>query len=58
MSKPEPMLGDAIPDLIAKTRYLLEWMPVCSVGSSGHMRRVAVEEALDTLEAAYALARL
>ena len=34
-------------DLIQKVRYLLEWMPVCSIGSSGHKRRVAVEEALD-----------
>lgn len=37
-------------DLIEKTKYLLEWMPICSEGSSGHMRRVAVEEAINKLE--------
>lgn len=56
--KREPHLGDAIPDLIAKTRTLLEWMPKCSKGSSGYIRRKQVEEAIEELEAAWVLARL
>ena len=55
---PEPRLGDAIPDLIKKTKDLLEWMPACSPGSSGWIRRAKVEEALEYLEVAWALARL
>ena len=40
----------AVADLIEKVRYLLEWMPICSIGSSGHLRRVAVEQAIAKLE--------
>jgi hypothetical protein len=54
----EPTLGDAIPEVIARVRKLLEWMPPCAKTSSGHLRRVAVEKALENLEAAWALARL
>jgi hypothetical protein len=58
MAENEPTLGDAIPRVIVKVKSLLEWMPKCSSGSSGALRRAAVEEALDELEAAWALARL
>lgn len=58
MRRNEPMLGDAIPDLIAKVKALLEWMPQCSPGSSGHQRRVAVEQAIQQLEGAWGVARL
>ena len=54
----EPTLGEAIPDLITKTKTLLEWMPKCSAGSSGAIRKAKVEEAIETLEVAWALARL
>ena len=54
----EPMLDDWIPETIKRVKYLLEWMPICSVGSSGYQRRVEVEEALLRLEQAYALACL
>ena len=40
----------AVADLIEKVRYLLEWMPICSIGSSGHLRRVDVEQAIAKLE--------
>jgi hypothetical protein len=33
-------------ELIRSVKSLLDWMPICSVGSSGHKRRVAVEQAL------------
>ena len=47
-----PVTADeqAVADLIEKVRYLLEWMPICSIGSSGHLRRVAVEQAIAKLE--------
>lgn len=54
----EPTLGDAIPDLITKVNALLEWMPQCSVGSSGYIRRKDVEQAIQNLEGAWGLARL
>ncbi len=37
-------------DLINKIRYLLEWMPICSEGSSEHSRRVAVETAIQAIQ--------
>jgi hypothetical protein len=33
-------------ELIQRVKYLLEWMPVCSAGSSGYTRRAKVEESL------------
>ena len=47
-----PVTADeqAVADLIEKVRYLLEWMPICSIGRSGHLRRVAVEQAIAKLE--------
>lgn len=35
--------------LVTAVKSLLEWMPICSVGSTGHSRRVAVEKALEAL---------
>lgn len=35
--------------LITAVRRLLEWVPVCSIGSSGHLLRVEVEKALEEL---------
>jgi hypothetical protein len=37
-------------DLFAKVKTLLEWLPVCSEGSSGHLRRIAVETAMAEFE--------
>jgi hypothetical protein len=54
----EPHLGNAIPEVVAKVKSLLEWMPICSEGSSGYIRRVEVEKAIENLEAAWGLARL
>ena len=56
--RPEPNLGTAIPNVIERARKLLEWMPKGSAGSSGEMRRAAMEEAIEYLEAAWVLARL
>jgi hypothetical protein len=54
----ELMIADWIPETITRVRYLLEWLPICSEGSSGDKRRKKVEEALEKLEQAWALARL
>ena len=54
----EPTLGNAIPEAQTAVRNLLEWMPICSIGSSGYQFRVAVEKAMQNLEAAWALATL
>jgi len=54
----EPTLGETIPNLIDKVQSLLEWMPQCSAGSSGALRRAAVEKAIEQLVVAWALARL
>jgi hypothetical protein len=40
---------DAAMTLLARTKELLEWMPVCSEGSSGHQNRIAVERAMKAL---------
>jgi len=32
--------------LIRAVKNLLDWLPICSVGSSGYSNRVALEEAL------------
>ena len=45
-------MSDPTKILIESVQYLLEWMPTCSIGSSGHQRRVAVEEAIKHLEQA------
>jgi hypothetical protein len=39
-------MTDDLRALIERVKYLLEWMPICSIGSSGHKRRLAVEESL------------
>jgi len=41
---------NAVLSMLAKTRQLLEWMPVCSEGSSGYQNRMAVEDAMNKLE--------
>ncbi|MGH3429718.1 MAG: hypothetical protein ACRDQZ_19475 [Mycobacteriales bacterium] len=41
--------GEQITNLIHRVRKLLEWMPHYSVGSSGYMRRLAVEGAIERL---------
>lgn len=51
-------LADAAANLIAKTRSLLEWMPQYSLSSSGHLRKLAVEMAIDRLEAHLKAAQL
>ena len=33
--------------LVRCVKYLIEWIPNCSVGSSGYLRRIAVEKELD-----------
>jgi len=40
-----------IEQFIKDVEDLLEWMPVCSVGSSGHTRRTKVEAGLAGLRA-------
>lgn len=45
-------LRSELRELTAAVRFLLEWMPVCSVGSSGHSRRVAVEKLLGEVKSA------
>jgi hypothetical protein len=40
-----------IEQFIKDVEDLLEWMPVCSVGSTGHTRRTKVEAGLDELKA-------
>jgi hypothetical protein len=54
----EPTLGDAIAEVLERSKTLLEWIPPCSKGSSGYIRRESFEKALENLEAAWALARL
>jgi hypothetical protein len=49
---------DSIDDLIAKTRFLLEFLPNYSATCSGYGRVIAVKEAIEKLEAAKALAQL
>jgi hypothetical protein len=39
-------MSNEVEELVRSVKFLLEWLPVCSVGSSGHSRRVAVEKAL------------
>lgn len=39
-----------IEQLIKDVEDLLEWMPVCSVGSAGHTRRLRVEAGLQKLK--------
>lgn len=51
-------LDQAAANLIAKTRSLLEWMPQYSLSSSGHLRKLAVEMAIDRLEAHLKAAQL
>ena len=51
---PVPRLYAAIAELDRSIKFLLEWMPVCSKGSSGHLRRIAVEKALLDLEHSWA----
>jgi hypothetical protein len=37
---------EAVVNLLVKTFLLLEWMPVCSEGSSGYKNRADVVEAM------------
>lgn len=45
----ESRLRAGLRELAERVNLLLEWMPMCSVGSSGHSRRIAVEESLRAL---------
>lgn len=45
-----------IEQFIKDVEDLLEWMPVCSVGSTGHTRRLKVEAGLADLKNRYARA--
>lgn len=58
MSPSEPNLPEAIERVVRVTRELLDWMPHYAKSSSGYMRRVAVEKALENLEGALGLAQL
>jgi hypothetical protein len=40
---------DRIADLCTKVKMLLDWLPICSEGSSGYLRRIAVETAMAEL---------
>lgn len=39
-----------IEQFIKDVEDLLEWMPVCSVGSTGHTRRLRVEAGIEKLK--------
>lgn len=49
MLKSESRLREGLRELAERVNLLLEWMPMCSVGSSGHSRRIAVEQSLRAL---------
>jgi hypothetical protein len=43
-------MTEQVAELVKRVRYLLEWMPNCSIGSSGYSRRKRIEEAIAELE--------
>lgn len=42
-------LREGLRELADSVKELIDWMPTCSVGSSGYMRRMAVKEKLAAL---------
>lgn len=44
-------LREALPELETSVKNLLEWMPTCSKGSSGYLRREAIKKAVAKLKA-------